>query len=91
MDHDDPLYPYRVVRNQEELDALDLEPGAVVIDAEHDVLVWRYNLVHNDMRWYMAGVDYTWRSVSTPAIVLVHGWGPDDYPEDWEQLGGEAL
>ena len=87
-------YPYNVI-TQEEPDwkeqLEDLEPGSVVIDSESDVLTLKYDAVFHKNRWFVAGQSITFRYPSLPCIVLVAEFGPDDYPEDWEEMGGEAL
>lgn len=98
MATEQPDYPYQVITDRAEVDAYttDLEPGAIVIDSEHDVLQLREvdepgSLWFGLRRWHIVGGTADYRYVSVPAVVLVHGWGPDDYPEDWEELGGEPL
>ena len=80
-------YPYDILHTWEGMPAAGLKPGAVVIDSEGDVLHLR--LTYEGPRWFAVGVGLAYMHPSVPAIVLVSGWGPEDYPDNWEELGGE--
>lgn len=84
-------YPYPVIGDLEPELLDNLEPGAVVIDSESDVLTLKYDPVFNANRWFVAGHRVTFKRPSMPCIVLVAEFGPDDYPEDWFDMGGEEL
>ena len=84
-------YPYELIEADDYERLEELEPGATVIDSEHDVCVLKYDHHYNANRWFVVGDRESYAAPSLPAIVLVAEFGPDDYPEDWFELGGEAI
>lgn len=84
-------YPYEVITESDKHRLEELEPGAVVIDSEEDVCVLRYDEAYAANRWFVAGDAFTYVVPSLPCIVLVQEFGPDDYPQDWFEMGGEEL
>lgn len=84
-------YPYEVITEDDSWRLDELEPGAIVIDSESDVLTLKDCLHYGTRRWHCAQDGTCYDRPSLPAIVLVHEFGPDDYPEDWYEMGGEEL